>query len=38
MALQDGNFFGMYNTIYVILDCQVTVIILAYIIMYVLHY
>ena len=32
MALRDGNFFGMYNSLYVILDCQITVIILAYII------
>ena len=32
MALWEGNIFCMYNSFYVILDCQVTVIILAYII------
>ena len=32
MALWDGNILCMYNSFYVILDCQVTVIILAYII------
>ena len=32
MALWDGNIFCMCNSFYVILDCQVTVITLAYII------
>ena len=32
MALWDGNIFGMYKSFYMILDSQVTVIILVYII------